>query len=113
MTWLQLRFVCDALTAAQLDQHLSDCGALAVSLDDAQDQPVYEPETGTTPLWSNTRVTGLFPGAREPVALLAELERRLAPARLPVPAVSTLEDQEWLHLHRMPSSLSALAAACG
>lgn len=100
MTWLQLRFICDAPTAAQLDQHLSDCGALAVSLDDAEDQPVYEPQTGTTPLWSNTRVTGLFPGAREPVALLAELERRLAPARLPVPAVSTLEDQEWLRLHQ-------------
>ena len=100
MTWLQLSFICDAGTAARLDQHLSDCGALAVSLDDAEDQPLYEPELGTTPLWSNTRVTGLFPGGENPGALLAEIERRLAPARLPMPVVSTLEDREWVRLYQ-------------
>ncbi len=81
-TWLQLRFTCDAATATQLAELLAERGALAVSLGDAEDQPVYEPQAGTTPLWSNTRVSGLFPGGENTTQLLAELERRLAPARL-------------------------------
>ncbi len=100
MRWIQLRFVCDSTTADRLADILSDCGALAVSLDDAEDEPLYEPDSGTTPLWSNTRVSGLFPGAESTGPLRAELERRLAPARLPEPAVEVLEDQEWVRLYQ-------------
>ena len=99
-TWLQLRFVCDDKTAARLAELLSDVGSLAVSLDDAEDQPLYEPPPGTTPLWANTRVTGLFPGTHSSAPLLAELQRRLAPESLPVPAVDVLEDQEWVRLYQ-------------
>jgi ribosomal protein L11 methyltransferase len=100
LSWLQLGFICDDRTAAQLAEHLSDLGCLAVSLDDAADQPLYEPQPGTTPLWANTRVTALFPGAQTSAPLLVELERRLAPARLPAPVVSVMEDQDWLRLCR-------------
>jgi ribosomal protein L11 methyltransferase len=100
MTWLQLRFTCDAATATQLAELLAERGALAVSLGDAEDQPVYEPQAGSTPLWPNTRVSGLFPGAEIPRQLLAELQRRLAPARLPAVAVQALEDQDWVRLHQ-------------
>jgi len=99
--------VCVAATATQLAEHLSDCGALAVSLDDAEDQPLYEPQPGTTRLWSTTRVSGLFPGADDRVRLLAELERRLAPERLPEPVVEILEDREWARLYR-----DAIAPTC-
>ncbi len=100
MTWLQLRFTCAAATATLLAELLSDCGALAVSLDDAEDQPLYEPESGTTPLWSNTRVSGLFPCGENTGPLIAQLERRLAPARLPPAVVQTLEDRDWVRLYR-------------
>lgn len=99
-TWLQLRFVCDDKTAARLAGFLSDVGSLAVSLDDAEDQPLYEPPPGTTPLWTSTRVTGLFPGTSSSAPLLAELQRRLAPQPLPVPALAVLEDQEWVRLYQ-------------
>ena len=99
-TWLQLHFACDADTAAHLAEHLSDCGALAVSLDDAENQALYEPASGTTPLWPHTRVSGMFPGGEDPEPLLSELERRLAPAALPAPVVETLEDREWLRLYQ-------------
>jgi len=99
-TWLQLRFTCDAAVAARLAEHLDGCGALAVSLDDAEDEPLYEPEPGSTPLWSSTRVSGLFPGEQSAAALLGELERRLAPERLPESGVEVLEDREWVRLHR-------------
>jgi ribosomal protein L11 methyltransferase len=100
MTWLQLRFTCDAATATRLAELLAERGALAVSLGDAQDQPVYEPQAGATPLWPNTRVSGLFPGAENPTQLLAALQRRLAPARLPAVDVEALHDQDWLSLHQ-------------
>lgn len=95
-TWLQLRFVCDADSAAELAQCLSDCGALAVSLDDAKDEPLYEPPPGSTPLWSATRVSGLFPHQDDSAPLLAELARRLAPGRLPPASLHVLEDREWV-----------------
>ena len=100
MTWLQLRFVCAADTATQLAERLSDCGALGVSLEDAEDQPLYEPEPGTAPLWPSTRVSALFRGDDDSVRLLKELARRLAPARLPEPVVEILEDREWARLYQ-------------
>ncbi|MDX2314364.1 MAG: 50S ribosomal protein L11 methyltransferase [Gammaproteobacteria bacterium] len=99
-TWLQLRFICDDVTAAKLAEHLADVGSLAVSLDDAEDQPLYEPPPGATPLWANTRVTGLFPGTRSSASLLDALQRRFAPVRLPDPEVCVLEDQEWVRLYQ-------------
>jgi len=99
-TWLQLRFTCEAATATRLAEILAECGASAVSLGDAEDQPLYEPEAGTTPLWSSTRVSGLFPGAEDTERLLAELERRLAPASLPAVVVQNLEDQDRLRRYR-------------
>ena len=99
-TWLQLGFICDAATAVQLADLLSNLGCLAVSLEDDEDEPLYEPQPGTTPLWANTRGSGLFPGTQRSAPLLVELERRLAPARLPAPMVAVIEDQEWLRLYQ-------------
>ena len=99
-TWLRLHFVCNAQKAEELGEHLMDCGALAVSLDDAEDQPLYEPDPCTTPLWSHTRVSGLFPGDANPALLLGELERRNLPGRLRAPVVEELEDRDWLSVHR-------------
>lgn len=47
-----------------------DCGALAVTLADAADDPVLEPAPGETPLWPTVRLTALLPGgaAAESVA---------------------------------------------
>lgn len=45
-----------------LGEILEACGALAVTMRDAADNPVLEPAPGQTPLWQHTRVTGLFPG---------------------------------------------------
>lgn len=58
--WRQLA----ATVAQSLAEDVSDWfmarGALSVSLDDAGDQPLFEPPPGETPLWNLTRVTGLF-----------------------------------------------------
>lgn len=52
---------------------LEACGALAVTLKDAQDDPVLEPAPGETPLWPQTLVVGLFAGDD----IRAEIEGRV------------------------------------
>ena len=67
-------------------------GALAVTLTDHGDTPLWEPPVGETPLWEVVRLTGLFDPRIDRVRLLASL------ALLPVvaePETNDLEDQPW------------------
>src|SRR5690554_7387696 len=75
MPWIQLQIPADPDTADQLEDLLMEMGADAVSMEDAADQPLYEPDPGTTPLWSQTTVTGLFQSDRNTEELLANIRR--------------------------------------
>ncbi len=46
---------CDAI-----ERILFEMEALSVSFTDAQDQPIFEPEIGTTPLWDSVTILALF-----------------------------------------------------
>ncbi len=95
MAWLQLNFDAPPQDAPLLSEHLSDAGALAVTLSDAGDEPIFEPGPGATPLWRSTRVVALFEPGRAPETLLHDLRLRVAPADLPPCRVERLEDQDW------------------
>lgn len=56
-----------------ISEVLEASGALAVTLKDAEDNPVLEPAPGETPLWPQTLVVGLFDGAES----RTEIEQRL------------------------------------
>lgn len=60
MAWLRVSTVVPAELAHQLADALEEQEAIAVTLADAEDEPVYEPTPGTTPLWQATRVEALF-----------------------------------------------------
>ena len=60
MPWLQLKAHIAPEQADTLEELLSAEGASAITLQDAQDDPVFEPERGTTPLWHETVLTGLY-----------------------------------------------------
>lgn len=60
MPWLELRINSSRDNAPQIEQDMLDQGALSVTLQDNADHPIFEPALGETPLWLNTRVTGLF-----------------------------------------------------
>jgi len=62
MPWVQLHIQSDREHAELLEEFLLEAGAEAVSMEDSEDTPLYEPERGTTPLWDSTRVTGPVPG---------------------------------------------------
>lgn len=60
MPWLQLRINCSRDAAHRVEEALEESESLAVTFEDNADQPIFEPQLGETPLWQETRVTGLF-----------------------------------------------------
>ena len=95
MSWIQLSLEAGDLDPEALSSFFEEQGALSVTFVDAADQPLYEPEPGTTPLWSSTRITALY----DQDVNLALLRERLALAFGQEAAGrlrgETLEDQAW------------------
>lgn len=58
--WVQISATLDASLTEALEEGLMAAGAGAVTMMDAADQPILEPDVGTTPLWAKTTVIGLF-----------------------------------------------------
>src|SRR5690606_22937274 len=77
MSWLQVRLAITPAQAPQWEDQLLDMGAVSVTYIDGEDQPIYEPDLGTTPLWSNTHLLALFASEDHEQA---QLEQQLAPA---------------------------------
>ena len=96
MPWLQLSFDAAHYDPDWLGDQLSAAGAVSVTLQDAADQPVYEPPPGATPLWSHTRVVGLFAADVDLAAVQAQLRAALVRDDLPGCRIETIEDRDWV-----------------
>lgn len=59
-SWVQLTVRVDAERAEMTEEELFALGAASVTLLDAADHPVHEPDPGETPLWPEVLVRGLF-----------------------------------------------------
>lgn len=95
--WLQLSADVARAQAERAEAALVSAGALSVTLQDAADDPVLEPAPGETPLWPNLRVTGLFDGCAEPLAVLAALHDCVPGAEWRVaPLAERAWEREWL-----------------
>ena len=98
MPWIQLQIPADPDNADQLEDLLMEMGCGAVSMEDAADQPLYEPDPGTTPLWSQTTVTGLFDSDRDIEQLCADIRdawHQQTQQALPEIEVTLVEDKDW------------------
>lgn len=96
MSWLKIEFDLLNGTAVEPFSELLDAlGAVSVTMTDAGDQPILEPDPGATPLWDVVRVAALFPADSDPAAVLAGLREAGAPDPLPAHRVETLDDQDW------------------
>src|ERR1700748_2859942 len=95
MAWLALSLIGTAAQQAEVEAALEDVGALAITLLDAEDHPIFEPAPGETPLWPEIALSALFDADRDRVGLmhaLAELVPELSPHRI---AFRVVEDQDW------------------
>ena len=99
MPWVQLTLSSSPENSEFLEDMLLLCGAGAVSMLDGADQPVFEPIKGTTPLWQDTQVMGLFEADTDGNALLDYLGNGwlAAFANTPFPnyKLEILEDKDW------------------
>jgi len=74
MSWKELHLQLSSQDIDAISDALHELGAVAVTLRDAEDNPIFEPPPGTTPLWEQTQVTGLFDASRDLEAVIARLE---------------------------------------
>jgi ribosomal protein L11 methyltransferase len=85
----------ETLDPSSVEEILVRHGAQSVTFSDAGDAPVLEPRPGETPLWNNTRVTGLFDSGVDMAGLLEDLRASLALEQLPDHSLESLADRDW------------------
>ena len=95
MEWRQFVMELGSLEPERVEAVLARNGACAVTLSDAADDPVLEPAPGETPLWSSTRITGLFDADADFAALRADLKADFSLTALPPNRVEALAEREW------------------
>ena len=95
MAWLQLIIPTNDSQADQLSDALMEQGAVSVTLQDMQDQPMLEPAIGTTPMWSQTRAVGLFDANQDLKQIIKNVEQQL---RINISdwKGEPLEDKDWV-----------------
>jgi ribosomal protein L11 methyltransferase len=95
MAWIQIHLTTDSESAPLVELLLEGMEALSITMEDAADQPLLEPDPGDTPLWNRTRVTGLFPEDSDPEQLARDIRNRLPPTTRLELEVEHLADQVW------------------
>lgn len=93
--WLELLFDTTADNADLLSDLLSEAGALAVTLKDLGDEPIYEPALGTEPLWQDTCVIGLFEADTDASDILHHIQTALQQSSPPQCHIKRLHNQDW------------------
>lgn len=93
MPWLQLKLDSNKQDTPRLEEVLEWAGASAIMMEDAADQPLFEPPLGTTPLWDATRIVALFTIDSEMDAILDFITDQFG--SLPPHRVEILEDIAW------------------
>lgn len=95
MPWQQLVMDIGPEDSERLEDRLLAAGAVAVSLEDAGDQPLFEPPPGATPLWDRLRLTALLAQDADPLHVLLELAACCHPGPLPPHRIVPLADEVW------------------
>lgn len=91
--WVRVALECPGDGAPAVEEALSAAGAIAVSLEDAGEEPRFESWPPDRALWGRVRVRGLFPAGVDGVGRLAG---RLPPEILETARVSGLPDADWI-----------------
>ncbi|WP_407314849.1 50S ribosomal protein L11 methyltransferase [Pseudomonas sp. nanlin1] len=94
MPWLQVRLAISPEQAETYEDALLEIGAVSVTFMDAEDQPIFEPDLNTTPLWSHTHLLALFEADTQAEPVFAHLQL-LTGAPLPEHHAEVIADQDW------------------
>lgn len=95
MAWQQLKISVTEDEAALVEEYLNECGAVSVTLMDGEDQAVFQVDLGTTPIWRNTQVLGLFNDDAPMQSIEAGLRSNIASAHAAEIGIEEVVDTEW------------------
>jgi len=101
MSWWQFSVECPASDLESVEDLMQALGAVSMSIRDAvDDQPIYEPAPGSTPLWPASVLTATFDASLDP----DDLQQRIAgglPAGLAASLRrGSLQDRDWEQSYR-------------
>ncbi|UTW44309.1 50S ribosomal protein L11 methyltransferase [bacterium SCSIO 12696] len=93
MSWLQCKLDTTRATVEALEDAMLAAGAVSVTFQDLEDEPILEPGVGETPLWNNIRLVGLFTADTD--TTLATVQATAHYGDLPPHRWEILEDKDW------------------
>jgi len=97
MPWLQLTLESTRDDAQRLGDALEEAGAVAVSLEGADAEPLFETDWhDTTPVWKQTRVVALFPEDTDTAAVMDMVAALLSLPAVPAFTAAAVADQDWV-----------------
>ena len=91
MNWINLTASTEKARLDDLEIWFWDHGAVSVTVEDGEDNPIFEPPPGEQPVWEQVLVTGLF----EEGASLTELTAQLGRAGFSMSGSQSLADRPW------------------
>lgn len=95
MPWIQAHYTTDKAQAAQIELLFEQLGAVSVTFQDAADEALLEPAPGASPLWQQTRVSGLFSSDTSMAQLRSRIARALPLRQDRQLELDWLQDQAW------------------
>ncbi|WP_044406332.1 50S ribosomal protein L11 methyltransferase [Thiomicrospira microaerophila] len=96
MAWIQLSIIVEEALAEPLSDALMDIGAVSVTFTETGDQEIFEPEIGTTPIWDQTRVLGLFDAEVDNATILLALTQLMPQIQPSAYKFELIEDKDWI-----------------
>ncbi|WEJ62208.1 50S ribosomal protein L11 methyltransferase [Thiomicrorhabdus lithotrophica] len=96
MAWIQINTTVEEALAEPLSDAFMEANAASVTFEDAKDQPIFEPELGTTPIWGVTKIVGLFDAEVDSKSVIALLTQILPQVKASKYKVEQLEDKDWI-----------------
>ena len=96
MAWIQLTLPAGDADPQALADSFDGLGALSVSLQDAADQPLFEPPPGATPLWSQVQVTALFDAGTDIARIKKAITDRFGAGCAERLRAGVLDDRDWV-----------------
>ena len=93
--WLSAAFTISAERSEAAEELLWALGATSVTLQDASDQPIHEPDPGQTPLWPGLKIEALFETDIQRSSVISTLMAAGLIENAENIAFETLADQDW------------------
>jgi ribosomal protein L11 methyltransferase len=95
MPWVEVSLSLGRENIEAVEQVLEQLGALAVTLEDNEDHPILEPEPGTSPLWPQVRLRGLFEQGTDRNGIMSSLQELPGGPRPDHIHWRQVDDEDW------------------